>query len=262
MADLQDIMLWLLTPLSGAIDHAIAPELAWHGRLMVGAWGMAAPLAILFARYYKITLHQNWPTELDNRFWWHAHRALNYSALVVSSVAALLLWGHDGQPGVVRDMHVWMGWSLITLGWLQGLGGHLRGTKGGPTEPRRNADGSVRDLHGDHYDMSARRIRFEWLHKTFGYLALLLAMITMAMGLWIADAPRWMVLGLASWWLALLMWAAHLQAAGRCVDTYQAIWGVDPSLPGLAVPPVGRGIRRLSITTTSSGGGADRPWQQ
>ncbi len=36
-----------------------------------------------------------------------------------------------------------------------------------------------------------------------------------------------------------------LQRAGRCIDTYQAIWGLDPSLPGNRRRPIGLGIVRL-----------------
>jgi hypothetical protein len=37
---------------------------------------------------------------------------------------------------------------------------------------------------------------------------------------------------------------ARWQRAGRCIDTYQAIWGPDPAHPGNRRPPVGWGVRR------------------
>lgn len=241
---LEEIIAWLAVPWSGATDHVIAPVVSWHGRIMVAAWGLAIPVSVLLARYFKVTYRQRWPQELDNKFWWHAHRALNYTAVVATCAATLLLWRSGEYGGSLRDLHGWMGWTIVAMGLLQVLGGHLRGTKGGPTDPRRAADGTVLDLRGDHFDMTPRRILFERIHKSLGYGLLLLSAGTIVLGLAVADAPRWMWLGLALWWVALFGYAARLQAAGRCIDTYQAIWGPDSSLPGSSVAPIGFGIRK------------------
>ena len=64
------------------------------------------------------------------------------------------------------------------------------------------------------------------------------------MGLLIVDAPRWMALILGVWWLILMAAFTRLQAAGRCIDTYQAIWGPDPAHPGNHLRPIGWGVRR------------------
>lgn len=93
--------------------------------------------------------------------------------------------------------------------------------------------------------MSRRRRIFEHVHKTLGYGALLLSALTLLAGLWVADAPRWMWLGLLAWWLVLVVVAVRLQRQGRCIDTYQAIWGPDPHHPGAGVRPIGWGIRRV-----------------
>ncbi|MGA7199891.1 hypothetical protein [Roseiarcus sp.] len=55
-----------------------------------------------------------------------------------------------------------------------------------------------------------------------------------------------MPLVLALWWMTLLGAAITLQRAGRCLDTYQAIWGPDPSLPGNRRKPIGWGVSRWS----------------
>lgn len=242
---LYELISWLATPISGASEHVIAPVVSWHGRIMVAAWGMAVPLAVLLARFFKVTPGQRWPAELDNKFWWHGHRLLNYSAVVASCAAALLLWRHSAYAGTARELHGWMGWTIVAAGLLQAVGGHLRGTKGGPTASRLNAQGAVLDYRGDHYDMTPRRIVFERVHKVLGYGTLLLSMATVLLGLWTADAPRWMWLGLGGWWCCVLAAFIWWQARGRCLDTYQAIWGPGPEHPGNAVAPVGWGIRRV-----------------
>ena len=63
-------------------------------------------------------------------------------------------------------------------------------------------------------------------------------------GLWLANGPVWMWLCLGLWWLVLAMVATVLQRRGWAIDTYQAIWGPDPLLPGNRRAPIGIGIRR------------------
>ena len=47
-------MEWLLAPIDQARAHEIGLGVAWHGRSMVLAWGVLAPLAVLIARFYKV----------------------------------------------------------------------------------------------------------------------------------------------------------------------------------------------------------------
>ncbi len=234
---------WLLSPLSGAQGHEIAPAMAWHGRSMVLAWGVLVPVAILVARYWKIWPGQQWPQELDNKNWWNLHRLLHSLALVLITAGAFFAVQHRTAPSVNFSTHTLLGWSLVALAWFQVLGGLLRGSKGGPTEP---------SLRGDHFDMSRRRRHFERAHKTLGWLSLPLAMTTILLGLKLSDAPRWMPMILLCWWAALACLAWRWQKEHRCIDTYQAIWGNDSHLPGLAQPPIGWGIQRIEPITRRS----------
>ncbi|WP_233167471.1 cytochrome b561 domain-containing protein [Xylophilus sp. ASV27] len=228
---------WLLLPLSGATDHRIAPWASWHGRLMVLAWAVLLPLGVMAARFFKVMPGQDWPRRLDHKAWWHAHRALQYAGVAVMSLGIVLAWGHAAGATALARWHGWLGWILLALGWLQVVGGWLRGSKGGPSDAT---------LRGDHYDMSLRRRVFERLHKALGYLALALAMLTITLGLAVADAPRWMWLGIAAWWMLWLAGFVRLQRRGRCIDTYQAIWGPGDEHPGNRMPVIGWGVRRYS----------------
>lgn len=226
---------WLFAPLSGAADHHIAPWAYWHARCMVLAWGVLLPLGALAARYFKVTPAQRWPDELDNKLWWHAHRACQWGGVGVMSLGLVLAWGRGLQAGAAAGAHAQAGWVLAALGWLQACSGWARGSKGGPTDAV---------LRGDHYDMTPRRRLFERMHKSLGWLALGASIAVIALGLAAADAPRWMPALLAAWWLLLAAAAVRLQRSGRCIDTYQAIWGPDPSHPGNRLPPIGWGVRR------------------
>lgn len=228
---------WLLAPASGAATHTIAPAVYWHARLMVLAWSLLLPLGVLLARFYKITPGQRWPEVLDSKFWWHAHRGLQYAGSLLLLPAVFLVWRQRHGAGALAFWHGALGWCLLALALAQIASGWARGSKGGPTGAQ---------LRGDHYDMSLRRRAFERLHKGLGYLALLFAVVATALGLALADAPRWMWLLLALWWLLLAGAFALLQLQGRCVDTYQAIWGPDTGTAASRRPALGWGVRRYS----------------
>lgn len=228
---------WLMTPWSGAPDHYIETAVAWHARLMVLAWGVLLPLGAFAARFFKVLPGQDWPRVLDAKPWWHAHRLLQWTGVILLSVAVvLILWRQQAsQSKWSAEAHAVIGWILVAAAWLQVVAGWTRGTKGGPTSEQ---------VRGDHYDMTPRRVRFERLHKSLGWASMSASVICIMFGLLAADAPRWMWLVLCLWWVLLGGVFTRLQRAGRCVDTYQAIWGPDPSHPGNQRRPVGWGVRR------------------
>lgn len=225
---------WLNLPLSGASVHSLAPDIYWHARLMVLAWGVLLPLGALMARYFKVLPSQNWPAVLDNQWWWRGHLSLQWSGMALASVGLYLVLS-QAQHSLWELFHSAAGWLLMLLAWLQVAGGLLRGSKGGPTAVQ---------LSGDHYDMTPHRAWFERVHKLLGWACVLGAVAVLVTGLLLADAPRWMPLTLGLWWLGLLGLAWRWQRQGRCIDTYQAIWGPDASHPGNHLRPIGWGIRR------------------
>jgi hypothetical protein len=236
---------WLYAPISGATTHELAGLLAWHGRLMVLAWGVLIPVGVLVARYFKIWPGQRWPAQLDHPGWWHSHRACQWSAVCLMTLATALAW-QSAQPAAslagalqlnLPRLHTQLGWGLLCAAWLQIVAGFARGSKGGPT---------AATMRGDHFDMTPRRRLFEHLHKSLGWASLLVACATMLIGLVLVDAPRWMPLLLLLWWVMLAALSWRWQRQARCIDTYQAIWGPDPSLPGLARSPIGWGVVRRS----------------
>ncbi|MEM7445267.1 MAG: cytochrome b561 domain-containing protein [Pseudomonadota bacterium] len=246
---------WLLAPVDPSRAHEVGALVSWHGRLMVLAWGTLFPLGILIARFCKITRRQDWPRELDNKAWWHAHLGLQYTGggAMLAALALILMAGGAGQ-----STHAYVGWVIVGFAGLQFLAGWFRGTKGGPTEP---------DLRGDHFDMTPRRLVFEHFHKFAGYGLLALAAWGVVSGMWLANALVWMWLTLGAWWTVLVAAFIALQRRGKAVDTYQAIWGPDPGLPGNQRKPIGWGVWRLdgkdwsaaaepgSISPTPSGSG-------
>jgi hypothetical protein len=212
---------------------------------MVIAWCFLIPIAIIVARYFKVMPKQDWPTNLDNKFWWFVHRYFNIFATLISFVGMYLIVENNRYIGEFRSLHAVSGWLVIFLCCIQLLTTCFRGTKGGPTSPRINSQGVVIDLFGDHYYMTSKRIIFEYLHKSLGHILWLLALIVIFLGLLVADAPRWMFISIVFWWACLLLCSIFLQVNERCIDTYQAIWGVDKNLPGSISAPIGWGVNRI-----------------
>ena len=206
---------------------------AWHGRLMVLSWTVVLPTGAMVARFGK-RRHRD-AAAGHGPAWWQVHRWGQTAGVLLMSAALLLVLAHArGDTAVARAHHL-IGWSVVAAGWIQASAGALRGSRGGP---------DTGNAHGDHYDMTPRRVAFEWLHKTLGWLVIPLVWLATALGLVLADAPRWMALLIAAWWLGLLGVFVALQRRGRCLDTYQSLWGADPRHPGNRRRPIGWGIRR------------------
>ena len=235
---------WLLAPIAASRAHDVGALVSWHGRTMVLVWGFLVLSGVIAARYFKVTRAQNWPKVLDNPWWWHLHRRTLTLAGVLMLAGLALVLARPAMPASVTAglwLHHWLGWSVLALALSQFTSALLRGTKGGPTSPA--ADGSLR---GDHFDMTSRRRRFEHLHKFGGLLAVLLSVPALTTGLWQANAPVWMWLVLSLWWLWLVLCVMVLERRVGALDTYQAIWGPDPALPGNQRRPIGiRVVRRF-----------------
>lgn len=231
---------WLLSPIDPTRVHDIGHALSWHARLMVLSWGVLTPVAILVARFGKITPRQRWPQEVDSHLWWNTHYMGQSASFVIACIALLLILISNQNPGAAR-LHPILGYLIMSLGLLQILSGIFRGNKGGPTE--LPVTGSLR---GDHYDMTRRRLLFEFVHKSVGYTTMGLVLFALPSGLWAANAPNWMWLAIGGWLLLLLVTGICLQRRGRAYDTYQAIWGPDLSHPGNTLPKQGLGTVRPS----------------
>ncbi|MEP4194683.1 MAG: cytochrome b561 domain-containing protein [Aliishimia sp.] len=237
---------WLLSPIDPARVHDLGFAVSWHARSMVLAWGVLAPLAVIIARFFKITPKQDWPRQLDNQFWWRCHLIGQSGVVVLSLVGLALIFGLTSRP---VSLHGWLGYGVLIGLIAQVAIGVFRGDKGGPTAP--HADGSLR---GHHYDMTRWRRIFEHAHKALGYAVIALAMTTILFGLWHSNAPRWMWMSLAIWWPCLVLVFIILQKRGYAVDTYQAIWGDDPAHPGNQRTAPGWGVHRPGDTTTQANG--------
>lgn len=221
---------WLFHPIDPSRPHQVAAAWAWHGRLMVVAWGFLVPTGVIAARFFKVLPRQRYPEVVDNRVWWRTHLTAQIVALILMGIGLYLVLATPDRLGSVTPFawsHRALGWAVLWLGMMQAASGAFRGSKGGPTDRK--------GPRGDHYDMTPRRLAFEAMHKASGYAALILSMGAVLTGLWQANAPIWFWLVLTAWWVLLGVLFVLFQRRGMVMDTYAAIWGPDPSHPGNAV---------------------------
>lgn len=215
---LEYIWIWLISPLDPTVAHNLTEAVSWHGRLMTIAWGILVPLGIFIARYVKVTPKQNWPDELDNKFWWHSHLILQ-NAAGVAMIVGFWFVAKDGLTPTA-SIHNLFGSILFAFGICQIISGYMRGTKGGPTSP---------ELAGDHYNMTKRRRHFEAFHKFLGYLVLCFGAATVLLGLQQTNALNWMWLTIVIFWVALSIAAFISEQRGFKMSSYSAIWGREHS---------------------------------
>jgi hypothetical protein len=244
---IADFWSWLGDPLRAASYASLADPVRLHGLLMAFAAGLLMPLAVLLTRYFKILPSQDWPRDLNRRFWWVSHLALAYSASVAAAAALVLVFmARPQDANHVAHAHAWIGWLSMAMMLALVINGWQRGSTGGPGKPAPGTFGPLHGVAGDHYDMTARRRWFERTHKLLGYLLLAVLFAGVLSGLWQASAPRWALLLLAAWWVTLLLLALRWERQGRCVDGYQAAWGPSMAHPGNRIPELGWGSRRYS----------------
>ena len=233
----------LPAPSDGADMAFISDAVVWHGIVMVLAWLVLMPAAFVVARFYKITPGQDWPRRLDNPFWFVNHRRLGYAIVLASILALVIIVAGEGGAIVWRSHHAAAGWIVLALGGFQIVGSLLRGTHGGPLDPFTRKSRPPEQWPGDHFSFTRRRVVFEYTHKIVGYILVPLSVWTVAGGIAAANAPPWIWLILGAWAIVCVGVFVFLQRTGKCVDTYQAIWGPDESLPGNQRKPIGWGIR-------------------
>jgi hypothetical protein len=219
----------------------------FHASLMIVAWLVLLPAGAMIARFCKVTPHQDWPRVVDRHLWWWLHRILQYSG-VACALAGFFVAVHATGGLDWTLLHAQAGLIVLTLALCQIVSTWFRGSKGGPTghgaDPQR-----PETWRGDHYDMTVRRRIFEAWHKSFGWLSILLASITVLLGLRLYGWPP-LLSGIA-FLLLLSEFAAFALLARRWrrINTYQAIWGPDPAHPGNQSGP-GAGGREFSLSPT------------
>ena len=232
---------WLLRPWDDDHFHHLSAWAAWHARFMVVGWGILVPVGILAARYFKVVPGQDWPRELDRKAWWNAHRLAQYGGYGIALIGLVIALSSAKITSTAGWAHAIMGWFVMAAGALQIASALFRGSKGAPGDPALG----LPPTPGDHYNMTPHRVRFEYLHKFLGLVAAIMAVVAIVIGLYIVNAPRWMWLVLLYWWTLLALCAHAWQRAGRCIDTYQAIWGTDLRHPGNVRRPIGLGVRQI-----------------
>jgi uncharacterized membrane protein len=214
------------------LGRTIPIHWSYHAILMVGIWFILVPLCIITIRYGKPKPTQYGIREeirLTNIAWWwfSVHKFGFYLAVGLSLVGlAMALTVSHGFSGSVHSI---FGLTTIILGCLQIASSWVRGSHGGKYYYNADPDDPT-TWHGDHFDMTPRRRKFEAYHKTAGYFAGFFAVGAVASGLMQYPMPGLTGVILITALVALGLCIA-LEHKGLRYDGYRAAFGNDPDYP-------------------------------
>ncbi len=208
------------------LSGSVTPAMAAHAALMVTAWGVMIPAGGVAARYFKVMPGQDFPRVFGDLTWWRWHRGLQYAAMVLSTASLGLIVLQVGGDGF-GTLHGRCGVAVMALGWMQIVSAWLRGTRGGPTEAGAGAR-RPSTSRGDHYDMTPRRLAFEAWHKPVGWFAMVLAAVTMLLGVDLVGDPPWLLFLVGCLQAGACLAVVDGVTRRRWVDTYASLWGHDP----------------------------------
>jgi hypothetical protein len=162
-----------IDPVGGDISieaGTLSSPIRIHGSLMLVSWGFLLPLGVITARFFR---HR------PNALWFKMHRALQIVGLCIAlagwSIALknFSVLGSGGGTGSSEDKkayaHACCGTTAMCLGLLQPLNALFR--------PHSPAEGG---------EKAKPRFLWEILHKSMGYIATVLALVTIGLGTRIA----------------------------------------------------------------------------
>jgi len=145
----------------------LAPRIYAHASLMLVSWGALLPLGVIVAKFAR---------HYPNAFWFKFHRIGQLSGIVIALIGwiiALVSFDVFSDVGSTQHAHGIMGCIAMTLGVLQPINAFLR--------PHNPEQGEKKTM--------PRRV-WEVLHKASGYIAVLLAIATVALGTTLFPVPR------------------------------------------------------------------------
>ncbi|MEE9190383.1 MAG: cytochrome b561 domain-containing protein [Candidatus Neomarinimicrobiota bacterium] len=214
------------------LDRTIDIHWDYHAILMMGIWFILVPIGVVAVRFLKPkpTTYgiEKGTGKLDPKLiWWTIHYFSLYAAIGLSlagmTVAMVVSGGFSGS------MHSIWGFATILFGCLQIVSAWFRGSHGG----KHGVDSDPDDpstWHGDHFDMTPQRRRFEAYHKTAGYFTIMLALGAVISGL----IHYWMpviAIALGFIFVGLLVLFVLLESKGYRQDTYRSVYGNHPDNP-------------------------------
>ena len=161
-----------------------------HGTLMILGWGFLLPSGVIMANLAK---------HMKNAFWFKYHRANQVLGLCVAFVGWVLALHEfdvfNAGSKNVPFFHGTLGIVIMSIGLLQPVNAFFR--------PHKH-DGQPK---------SKSRYYWEILHKSCGYLAIVLAVIQILLGISLVSKPNDMVgfqIGYGMIWLVLILLAVGL----------------------------------------------------
>lgn len=190
-----------------------------HGVLMFLGWGVFFPVGILVGRFAKHSKSMPCGTPI----WFQVHRIAQTLGLLctVAGVVVIIVFQDDNKVDHFRVTHSRLGLAILIAAWLQPVNACFRGHK----TPK-----------------STRRRVWEFVHKGIGYLAVLLSIPVVLLGLHevepdASDVVVGLYVALSVLWV--LLWIAFsLRRSAVSPEKKQPVTSASavPEQPSAAAP--------------------------
>ena len=208
-------------------DIVVSAHWSLHAWLMFLIWFVLVPAAILSMRYLKPKPSPYGVPNAGTYFFSRMHILGLYTAIIATLAGGLLAIVVSG--GFSGSLHAYFGVGTLIFGALQIVSAWTRGSHGGKYGHGADPDDRA-TWHGDHFDMTPRRMWFEAYHKTSGYFTLV-----MALGAILTGLSQYWLPGLAAAGVSVFFLSAAIvivaERKGMRYDTYRSVYGFHPDLP-------------------------------
>ena len=184
------LLFWTTSADEGGEEDDTNKQLIAHGSLMLIGWGFLLPLGVISARFFRHRADSVW-------FKLHKMQILGLVVAAIGWVIALNTWDVLGSgigSARIEDRkvmaHAICGSTAMCIGFVQPLNAIVR-----PHPPK---DGEAKGKF---------RLLWEIVHKFLGYSAIILALVTIGLGVFLEDAAEYETEFLAGYIAALAILA-------------------------------------------------------
>ena len=190
----------LKTGKASVAETSVKATMFLHGVCMALAWSVLLPSGVLVAHFER----EKEGTFNGVKYWFGYHRTVQYIGWFVQLLGFVFVVVYVSAKGGVHfgGLHTYIGLAVTILGTLQPLNAYFR--------PHAAEEGKAK---------SSKRQYWEWLHKGSGYIACILGMLNVLIGVYFAHTlfKNGALTGLAGGLLGVGLVCCLIYASMKCI---------------------------------------------
>ena len=190
----------LKTGKASVAETSVKATMFLHGVCMALAWSVLLPSGVLVAHFER----EKEGTFNGVKYWFGYHRTVQYIGWFVQLLGFVFVVVYVSAKGGVHfgGLHTYIGLAVTILGTLQPLNAYFR--------PHAAEEGKAK---------SSKRQYWEWLHKGSGYIACILGVLNVLIGVYFAHTlfKNGALTGLAGGLLGVGLVCCLIYASMKCI---------------------------------------------